>query len=269
MKYLGESSMLGKLLKNDLKKNMKLLLVLALATLTIAAITRGCKELGEDIAFFRILGIIFDSVYYALAVNVILQAFLRNFLNFKKSFYSDEAYLTHTLPVTKNQLINSKYITAIIEISLSFVCVIISLLIMFGSPTMFETLRLLLSTTIIGDFSTILVLSLVILLVIIEFLMFISIIFFSIVIGYRAKEKKVLKSFLLTAGMAFAAFMILAIIMIIILLINKISLTSTSLILSSSVLMSLIIAGIIVYSAVNILFYFLTQRAFSKGVNVD
>lgn len=105
--------MLSKLLKKDLKKNMHWLWILFLSTIAIAGITRGFKELGDNSTFFKILSIFFDSVFYALAINGIIQPFLRNFLNFTKSFYSDESYLTHTLPVTKNQLITSKYITAV------------------------------------------------------------------------------------------------------------------------------------------------------------
>ena len=177
--------MLSKLLKKDLNKNMRWMWILFVSTIFIALTTRGCKELGQNIVFFKILAIFFESVFYALAVNVVLQAFLRNFLNFTKSFYSDEAYLTHTLPVTKNQLINSKFLTAIIEITLGFLCLISSILIMFYSPTMLETLKLFLSTVISGSFSVILVLILICILIIVEFLMFISIIYFSIVLGYK------------------------------------------------------------------------------------
>ena len=42
----------------------------------------------DNIAFFKIVGILFDSVFYSLAVNVVLQPFLRNFLNFSKSFFN-------------------------------------------------------------------------------------------------------------------------------------------------------------------------------------
>ena len=80
--------MLSKLLKIDLKKNMRWLWILFVATIVVAGITRGCKELGENIAFFKILGIFFDSIFYSLAVNVILQPFLRHFLNFSKSSWN-------------------------------------------------------------------------------------------------------------------------------------------------------------------------------------
>ena len=109
MKSLGGNFIFGNLLSKDLKKNMRWLWVLFLATFVVAGVSRGCKELGQTIVFFKILGIFFESVFYTLAVNVILQPFLRNFLNFSKSLYGDESYLTHTLPVTKSQLINSKF----------------------------------------------------------------------------------------------------------------------------------------------------------------
>ena len=101
--------MLNKLLRNDLKRNMRWMWAIFASAIAVAGITRGCKELGQNIAFFKVMGIFFDSIFYALAVNVILQPFLRNFLNFTKSFYSDESYLTHTLPVSKKQLIKSSF----------------------------------------------------------------------------------------------------------------------------------------------------------------
>ena len=261
--------MFAKLLKNDLKKNMRWLWILFVATIAVAGVDRACKELAENIAVFKIFAILFDSVFYALLVNVILQPFLRNFMNFSKSLYGDESYLTHTLPVTKNQIINSKFLTAIIEITLGFLTLVVSLLIMFYSPTMFDTLSMLLSMIIIGEISAFCVLTLFVILVVVEFLMFISIIFFSIVLAYRAKEKRVLKTFLLTAGFSFVALIVLAIFMIAVLSINGIELTSATLVLSSSAFMSIILTGIIVYTIVIITFYLLTKNQFRKGINVD
>lgn len=261
--------MLSKLLKNDLKKNIRWMWILFVATIMVACVTRGCKELGENLVFFKILGIFFDSVFYALAVNVILQPFLRNFLNFSKSMYGDESYLTHTIPVTKNQLINSKFLTAIIEITLGFVSLIVSLLIMFYSSTLFTTLKFLLSSIILGEFSLFLVLTLFVLLVVVEFLMFIAIIYFSIVIAYRSKEKRVLKTFLITALMSFISLTILSVIMIVVLLVNGVKLSSTTLVLSGSAFISVLVSGILVYSAAIVLFYLLTKKELNKGVDVD
>ena len=261
--------MLGNLLKKDLKKDMRWLWIIFVVTIAFAGVSRVCRYLGEDISLFKILGMFFDSVYYSLAVNAILQPFLRSFLNFSKSFYGDEAYLTHTLPVTKSQLINSKFLTFIIEMVLGFMCVISSLLIMFYSPTLFTNLKSFLSLTISGDFSLFLVLTLMIILIIVEFLMFISIILFSIIIAYRKKEKRVLNTFLITTGISFAAISVLSVFLIIVLLINKVELSSSILVLSNRAFISVILTGIVVYLSLIILFYLLSKREFSKGVDVD
>lgn len=261
--------MLGKLLKKDLSRNMRWLWILFVATLGVALVGRICKELGTNIVLFKILGIIFDSVFYALLVNVILQPFLRNFLNFTTSLYKDESYLTHTLPVTKTQIINSKFLTAIIEIVLGFVVLVASLLIMFFTPTMFDTLTLILSFVIIGEFSIGWLVTLFIALIVVEFLMFIAIIFFSIILAYRAKEKRVLKTFLLTTVFAFAAITVLFVIMIIVLSVNGVALTSATLSLSSTALVSALCASVLVYTTLTVVFYILAQKAFRKGVNVD
>ena len=261
--------MLGKLLKKDLNRNMRWLWILFVATIAVSIITRICKELGQNIVLFKVLGIIFDSVFYALIVNVILQPFLRNFLNFTKSLYGDESYLTHTLPVTKNQIINAKFFTAVIEISLGFIVLVASLLIMFYTPTFFDSLALILSFMIVGQFSIGWVVSLFVVLVLVEFLMFIAIIFYSIVLAYRSKENRVLKTFLITTAFAFASISVLFIAMVIVLAANGVQLTSASLILTSSALMGVLWTGILVYFIVTVAFYVLTLKAFRKGVNVD
>lgn len=261
--------MLSKLLKNDLKKNMRWMWIIFAATIVVAGISRGCKELSTTISFFKILKIIFDSIFYSLAVNCILQPFLRNFYNFSRDFYSDESYLTHTLPATKSQLINSKYITTLIEMILGFISLILSLIIMYASPTFVTTIKLLISTIVTGNISIFWTITLFIVLVIVEFFMFLSIIYFSIVVAYKTKEKRVLRTFLITAGIAFASISILAAIMIIVLVINGVSLSSTTLILSNTAFVSVLITGILVYLAISVLFYFLAKREFNKGINVD
>ncbi len=261
--------MFSNLLKYDLKKNMRWLWILFASTLVVAGITRGCKELSESIAFFQIPRILFESITYTLIANVIIQPFLRSFLNFTKSFYNDESYLTHTLPVTKSQLINSKFLTTLIELVLAFSCVIVSLLILFASPETTTMLKILISTFVAGEISLFVVLSLFVLLVIVEFCMFISIIFLSVVIAYKAREKRVLKAFLISAGLAFSFLIVLALVMVVVLLINNIDISSATLVLPYNTFISIMLTGIVVYSLAILLCYILTYKEFKKGVNVD
>lgn len=261
--------MLGKLLKYDLRKNMRWMWILFVATILAAAATRGSGELGKHYGFFKVLNVIFDSVFYALIANCIIQPFIRSFMNFTKSVYGDEGYLTHTLPVKKSQIIISKYLTATIETVLGFLVVIGSVLIRFASKNFFTSIKMMLSMAVVGEFSLPLILTLMIVLIVIEFLMYISIIFFSIIWGFRSNEKKILKSFLYTAVMALCAIQFLSIVMVIVLAINKINLTSATLVLTNTAMLSILLTGIIVYSGVVILFYFLAKRLFNKGVNLD
>lgn len=261
--------MLSKLLKNDLKKNMRWMWILFVSTIALAGITRGLNELGKNIAFFKMTGIFFEGIYYALAINAIIQPFLRNFLNFHKSFYSDESYLTHTLPVSKNQLINSKYLTAIIEILAGFATLVVSILIMYAGPNLTSILTLMLSTIVTGKVSLTLSFTFIVILVIVELMMFISIIDFSIILAFKSRDRRVFKTFLLTIGFAFASVLCLIIVMFIVLLINGIKLTSTSLILSPTAYYSVLITGIITYSMIIAVFYFLTKKVFNKGVDID
>lgn len=261
--------MLSKLIKRDLNKNMRWMWILFVATIALAGVTRGVNELGKNVAFFKVVGIFLESVFYALAVNLIIQPFLRNFLNFHKSFYSDESYLTHTLPVTKNQLINSKYLTAIIEIVAGFASIIASILIMYAGPNFIPAIKLVLSTIITGEISVVGTLIGFVTLVIVEFLMFISIIDFSIIIGFRSRDRKILKTFLIIVCSSFAAIIVLFMCLLVILTINGIKFTTTSLVLSSSAFVSVLVSAIVIYLAVAVLFYFLAKKEFNKGVNID
>lgn len=261
--------MLGKLLKYDLKRNMHWLWILFVCTIAIAGIGRLCEELSQTVAFFKVLAIFFDSIFYAAVVNTILQPFLRNFLNFSKNLYGDESYLTHTLPVTKNQLINSKYLTATIEIVAGALCTIAAVLIKVASPTSLAVVEQMLMAIVPDGISAAVVITLGATLIICELLMFISIINFSIVLGYKSNEKKVLKSFIFAAIFSISASMVLGIAMFGILLVFGVDFASETLILSGTALITLLITGIVVYLAIGILFYFLAKKQFNNGVNVD
>ena len=220
--------MLGKLLKYDLRKNMRWMWILFVATLALAGVSRGVGELGKNSTFFKVLKIFLDTVTYAMVANCIIQPFIRSFMNFTKSLYGDESYLTHTLPVTKSKIITSKYLTALIETVLGYVCAVCSLLILFVTPTFFDTIKMMLSMIIVGDFSIGLMIVLLLSEVLVEFLMFLSIIFFSIILGYRFNEKKALKSFLFTALFAICVSNVMSIIMLGVLLGNGINSEQTA-----------------------------------------
>ena len=68
-----------------------------------------------------------------MVVSTIINTIMRSWVRFRDSLYKDEAYLTHTLPVTKKELYNSKFIQTLIFFIIGFIIVLISLFITYYS----------------------------------------------------------------------------------------------------------------------------------------
>ena len=125
--------MLKKLLKYDLKSVFKYWWIAAITTFGVSflggyalTILRDADSTETARAVPLILEILATIsiplvylVFAALAILTIILVFLRYY----KNFYSDEGYLTFTLPVKKTELINSKLIMGILS-SLATILVI-------------------------------------------------------------------------------------------------------------------------------------------------
>ena len=101
--------MIKKLIKNDIKKMMKILVYLYACSIILAGITR-LINIGKNIQFIFIIGQVFAGITYSAIGSVLINTFVHILRVFVVNFYKDESYLTHTLPVTKNQLLLSKYL---------------------------------------------------------------------------------------------------------------------------------------------------------------
>lgn len=106
--------MLKKLLKYDYKSMMKFWWIAALITVVLAMVGGGGvfllnaeMDLPEAIKIMVILGlfmvVISFSIFSFLSLILVL-------VRFYKNFFTDEGYLTFTLPVKRAQLLNSKLI---------------------------------------------------------------------------------------------------------------------------------------------------------------
>ena len=81
-----------------------------------------------------ILSKISSGCMIAMIANVVINVMIRSWVRFRDSIYKDEAYLTHTLPVTKNDLYNSKLIQTFIFFFIGFAVVLLSLFIAYYTP---------------------------------------------------------------------------------------------------------------------------------------
>ena len=105
--------MLRKLLKYDLKYMIKNMCIFYILSVFFAITTRILFEVEQSV-IINIMGQISVGCMFAMLANILINAMMSCWVRFRRSLYKDESYLTHTLPVTKNQLYNSKFISTLI-----------------------------------------------------------------------------------------------------------------------------------------------------------
>ena len=124
--------MLNKLLKYDLKYMIKNMCVFYILSIFFAITTRILFNMEQSV-IINIIGQISVGCMFAMIVNTLINTMMRSWVRFRNSLYKDESYLTHTLPVTKSELYNSKFIQTLIFFLISFVVILISLFIAYYS----------------------------------------------------------------------------------------------------------------------------------------
>ncbi len=140
--------MLGKLIKHDFSSLSRILLPTQLAVVgaTIIATAGFAFNMRTDMmasmqgASAQFLRLITGFISVMMLLAIIASSFLIAFIIFQrfyKNFMCDEGYLTFTLPVTVNQLLWSKLITAMLWTIISglviFICV--NIFFIFGTST--------------------------------------------------------------------------------------------------------------------------------------
>lgn len=108
--------MLKKLLKYDFKAIFKYWWIAALTTLLLSVLGGACFGLlNHDRQFsgivyttivFVLLFVLFSYAAFSLLSSILV------FIRYYKNFFTDEGYLTFTLPVRRSQLLNSKLISS-------------------------------------------------------------------------------------------------------------------------------------------------------------
>lgn len=129
--------MLGKLLKYEwkgLRLPLTIMMIVLAGTmiLTCGVILTINPKLDETLAWYSVVALMFSFLlYYFGIIGCMLGTTLIIVVRFYKTCYTDQGYLTHTLPVTAPQLLNSKIIAAIatqLLMSLGILCSILIIL---------------------------------------------------------------------------------------------------------------------------------------------
>lgn len=123
--------MLGKLLKYDLKSEIKSLTPLYLAALLLPILLRIFDSLQQSLSVFKTVFAILIVLYVFTLIGVVLWTLVVCVRRFYQNVLKDEGYLTNTLPVTRNQIIIAKEISGVICVALSALVVAISTFLAF------------------------------------------------------------------------------------------------------------------------------------------
>ena len=263
--------MLTKLLKYDLKymiKNMSIFYILAI----FFAITTRIFFSLEQSVIVNIIGQISVGCMFSILANILINTIMRSWIRFRDSIYKDEAYLTHTLPVTKNDIYNSKFFQTLIFFIVGFVIIILSLFIAYYTKDRWLELRSLISSITTGlEFNTTLFIVSFIAIIFLEVFNVIQCGFLGIILGYRKSNNKIGFSVLF----GFIAYLLSQSIVLLLVFIvglfdsSIMNLFTNNILLDTKSLKILIVLAVIIYLGIILLMSLLCRRELNKGVDIE
>lgn len=263
--------MLSKLLKYDLKYMIKNMSVFYILAMFFSITTRILFSLDQTI-IVNILGQISVGCMFAILVNILINTMMRSWVKFRDSIYKDEAYLTHTLPVTKKSIYNAKFIQALIFFIVGFLVILLSLFIAYYTKDRWLELKHLISTITTGlDFNTTLFVISFIVIIFLEIFNAIQCGFLGIILGHKKNNNKVCLSVLFGFIAYLLSQSIVLLLVFIVGLFNSsiMNLFTSNILLDTSSFKLLIILAIIIYLLIIILMSILCKKEFNKGVNIE
>lgn len=262
--------MLKKLLKYDLKNMLKSISIFYLLSIVFAITTRILERLNETIVV-NIITQISMGIMFSMIASSIINTLMRNWVRFKQTIYGDESYLTHTLPVTKHQILTSKSLLSAINLLITFIVCIISLLIAFYTKDNIMYLKDL--TTVISTAIDINPKVFIVLVFIILYLEVYNIIisgYLGILLGHKKSNNKVGFSVLYGFITYILTQLIVLLCIYIIGLFNQdVMNVFTSNNLNYSIITPLIYTFTLIYIVIIYIVNIVSNKVFSKGVNVE
>ena len=261
--------MLSKLFKYDFKWMTKVTYIYALI-LVVISIALKIVESVDQTFLLVILDKILVSMFISCVVSILLTCSIRIWVRFINNFYKDESYLTHTLPVTKNELFNSKILAGICSILLSALVIVLCFAFVYLNKSSIDSLKAMWDSLVAAYNSVFAVLFVIgiILLIILEIIYIIMAGILGITIGHRSNNYKMIKSIivgLVSYGLLSA--MSLGIIAIVSKMIDYDIIGNGFP--SMNYLIGVGGAGIAVYLIYNIVYYLIAKKVFNKGINVE
>lgn len=263
--------MLKKILKYDLEYLYKGLVIFYFLAIFFSVITRLFLNVHNSFVF-NIIGKICSGVTISMIFNILINNVIRLWIRFKTNLYGDESYLTHTLPITKEKLLLSKTLTAIISLFTSVLCIIISLFIAFYSKGLLEAInKILLQVAQILDSTTIMLVFAFFFVLFLEILNMIQCGYTGIILGHRRNNNKTFSSIVMGFITYLLTQVFVLIIVFVVALFNRelMNLFITVDTLSLAMVKLCVALSILGYFIINLIELFINVLIFKKGVNVD
>ena len=261
--------MLSKLFKYDFKWMTKVTYIYVLILIVISVALKIVESVDQTFLLV-ILDKILVSMFISCIVSILLTSSIRIWVRFINNFYKDESYLTHTLPVTKNELFNSKVLAGICSLLLSVLVIVICLAFVYLNKSTIEELKIMWDSLVAAYnsvFAVLFVIGLAVLIILeIIYIMMAGVL--GITIGHRSNNFKMVKSIavgLISYGLLSA--MSLGVIAIVSKIIDYDIIGNGFP--SMNYLIGVGSAGLAVYLIYNIVYYLIAKKVFNKGVNVD
>ena len=260
-----------KLLKYDLKYMIKNMSVFYILAIFFSITTRLLFSLEETV-MIKIITQISVGCLFAMIVNILINTMMRSWIRFRDSIYKDEAYLTHTLPVTKNDIYNSKFIQTLIFFIVGFLIILLSLFIAYYTKSRWLELKNLINTITTGlEFNTLLFVISFIAIIFLEVFNAIQCGFLGIILGHKKNNNKIVFSVLFGFIAYLLSQSIVLLLIFIVGLFNSsiMNLFTTNIVLDTSSFKLLIFLSIILYLIIIILISMICKKEFNKGVNIE
>lgn len=262
--------MLSKLLKYDLKWGYKPLIVFYILELIFSLLVRIIESFELNFILL-IVDKVCCGIVISLIFSILINWAMRNWGRFIRNIYKDEAYLTHTLPVTKNMIYLSKFLSVVITLLTSLIVILISLSLATLNTNTIEYLKNLLEIgTNYLNISSFLLITSFLTLIIFEFLFINLSGTVGIIIGHKSSNLKIVKSIIYGLGIYVFFSLISLFIIYLGALVNPelMSVFSTASI-SGSSFKILLYLGLIIYSLENLILYFIGNKLLNKGVDIE
>ncbi len=263
--------MLNKLLKYDLKYMIKNMSVFYILAIFFSVLTRILFSLDETV-IVKIISQISNGCMIAMLANIVVNVMMRSWVRFRESIYKDESYLTHTLPVTKNNIYNSKFLQTLIFFIFSFAIVILCLFITYYTKDRWELIKLYIDkiTTGLNMNAWFFVMGMLGV-VFLEFFNAIQCGFLGIIIGHRFNNAKLGYS----VAFGFIAYLVSQSLVLFLTFIvalfddGMMGLFKNEPLMDTSALKLLIILAVILYIIIIFVMSIICKKIFNKGVNIE